>query len=116
MMRKIVLLTVLTVGLTTATAEADHTLAGPGTLSCETWTADMRSSLPRRAVTQELKMDIAWVLGFLSGIGFKNENGDDPLNGTDAGDVFSWIDIYCRDHPIEDISSAAIAFYHAHPR
>ena len=47
--------------------------------------------------TPELKVDIAWVLGFLSGIGFKNENGDDPPNGTDAGGVFSWIDIYCPE-------------------
>nr|WP_294563289.1 hypothetical protein [uncultured Rhodopila sp.] len=122
-MRFFLLLTVLTAGLMTETAKAgaDYTAAGPGTFSCEKWTADMRGySQPARVVTQDAKtplnLDIAWVFGFLSGIGFKHENGDDPLNGTDAGAIFYWIDIYCRDHPIEDISSAAIAFYHSHPR
>jgi hypothetical protein len=56
-----------------------------------------------------------WVLGFLSGIGFKGQAEDNPLQGTDNDGVFAWIDDYCRAHPVENISDAASAFYHAHP-
>jgi hypothetical protein len=43
----------------------------------------------------------AWVVGFLSGVGFVGQNGDDPSDGVDADGIWAWIDNYCRAHPIE---------------
>jgi hypothetical protein len=56
-----------------------------------------------------------WLLGFLSGIGYVNRDGDDPLDGVDAEGVWAWIDNYCRSYPIQKIGDAAAAFYRAHP-
>jgi hypothetical protein len=52
-------------------------------------------------------------LGFLSGIGFTADG--DPLAGMDAEGVWSWVDNYCRAHPIEKIAKAAAEFDRIHP-
>jgi len=84
-----------------------YNLRGPGG-SCGTWTVDRRSN-------EELAMlDLCWVLGFLTSIGY---NGlGDPLNGVDAEGVGGWVDNYCQAHPIDEIVDAAQAFYRVHPR
>jgi hypothetical protein len=85
-------------------------VVGVGTSSCGTWTVH------RRALTSpEWFTDSAWVAGFLSGIGFVGEGGDDPLHGLDANAVDAWIDNYCQANPLDDIETAAEHFYRAHP-
>jgi hypothetical protein len=109
-MRKTLLLTVLTVLLGAGEAEAQgYQLLGSGANSCGSWTAHMLEY--SRPDLQEA----AWVLGFLSGIGYVGKNGDAPLDGMDAQGVWAWIDNYCHAHPIENIGLAAAAFYLAHP-
>ena len=85
-----------------------YTLAGTGTFSCGTWTAD------RRAAGRIQYPDEAWVMGFLSGVGFVGQDGYDPLAGTDAEGVFAWFDNYCRMHPLETIATATSKFVLAH--
>jgi hydrogenase/urease accessory protein HupE len=58
---------------------------------------------------------MAWVLGFLSGVGFA-ASGLDPLNNMDGEGIWAWIDNYCRAHPIEQLSEATAAFVMEHPR
>jgi hypothetical protein len=65
--------------------------------------------------SQTLLQEQAWVLGFLSGVGFVGDNGNNPLDGVDAYGVCGWIDNYCRANPIEMIAKAAAAFYFDHP-
>nr|WP_294545446.1 hypothetical protein [uncultured Rhodopila sp.] len=110
-MRKTLLATVLTVGLlvgSAGTGFADVTVIGAGNSSCGTWTAERQ-----KAYSQGYSQ---WVWGFLSGIGYAGKGEFDPLHNMDGKGVAGWIDNYCRDHPIEDISAAAIAFFTAHPR
>ena len=57
-----------------------------------------------------------WVLGFLSGIGFSGKDYDNPLRAMDDDGVWGWIDIFCKARPLTNISQAAEAFYHVHPR
>jgi len=96
--------------LLTRPAKADFTIKGAGAGSCGTWVED------RRAAPRSAELDLSWVLGFLSGIGFMGAVGDDPLNGVDADGVRAWIDNYCAAHPLINIEQAAAAFSIAHPR
>jgi hypothetical protein len=110
-MRFFLLLTVLTVGLMTVSAEAgefgNYTLTGEGGRSCGIWTKLRRD---RRE-----GLDAQWILGFLSGAAHF-EPSLDPMNGVDAQGIFVWIDNYCLAHPIEQIVIASAAFVYAHPR
>lgn len=92
---------------------------GSGALSCGAWTANERGyvpgGLPNQAFQNDLQ-DKEWVLGFLSGVGARGEAfGDNPLDGVDAEAVWAWIDNYCLANPVNNIATAAAAFYRAHP-
>ena len=87
-----------------------YNLIGAGTDSCGTWLRDHH-----RHDTDAAHQDDQWVLGFLSGIGFVADKGDNPLNGVDADAVWAWIGNYCRANPLVSINGAATAFYKAHP-
>jgi hypothetical protein len=54
------------------------------------------------------------VLGFLSGIGIGSSGVFDPLHGLEASAVVAWMDSYCLDHPLEQITDAGQAFVRAH--
>lgn len=88
-----------------------YSLIGAGTDSCGTWLSDHHHHGGDAA-----HQDEQWVVGFLSGIGFVGDRGDNPLNGLDAGAVWAWITNYCRANPLVGINDAAAAFYRAHPR
>jgi hypothetical protein len=89
---------------------AAFSLIGPGVASCGTWTAHRRNqgAVPSLA-------DQAWVVGFLSGIGYVGRNAADPLNDVDAEAVWAWVDNYCKVNPLDTIAKAAEEFYWAHP-
>jgi hypothetical protein len=93
----------------TNAAGPDGTYAaiGSGGASCGTWTSERRA--------QQARVMQQWVLGFLSGIGHA-VSGADPLNRTDAQEVWAWIDNYCHTNPIKNVASASEAFYKAYPR
>jgi len=85
-----------------------YNLVGQGTLDCANWTT-------LRQGRQALGLE-QWVVGFLSGIGYEGEtHGDNPLKGIDADTVWTWMDTYCRDHPLATISSSVAAFDAMHP-
>lgn len=113
--RPLIVLTVLIVSLMTRANEVKaYTANGGGTLSCGSWTENRHSQ--NRGDTMHAVQGQQWVLGFLSGIGFVAQNDDDPLKNMDVQGVWAWIDNYCRDHPIDQIGTAASAFYYVHPR
>jgi hypothetical protein len=103
---------ILAAALLISSAEAaqpgKYNLIGSGTISCGTWTASRREG---RALLPE-----QWILGFLSGIGYESEGGDNPLNGVDANAVWAWMDNYCRANPLDDVAKAGAAFVAIHPR
>ena len=52
-----------------------------------------------------------WVVGFLSGIGYEGiGQGDDRLAGVGANGVWTWVDNYCRAHPLDRIVTASKVF------
>ena len=92
-------------------AAADYQMLGSGPQSCGAWTAARR--FPNSTPALEAA---AWVLGFLSGVGWVHKNGDDPLNGLDVEAVFGWLDNYCQTHPIDPLAVAAAQLAIEHPK
>jgi hypothetical protein len=107
--RRILAGALLAAVLLTGAAEvrADYAMIGLGGSSCGSWSAWRRDRLAGDAQQ--------WVVGFLSGIGFVGDDGDNPLRSVDAQGVWAWVDNHCRANPIDKISAAAKAFYRAHP-
>jgi hypothetical protein len=81
--------------VTAAQSQEQYTVYGHGSTSCTRWTAD-RSEILVRARS-------AWVLGFVSGAAWEGAS----LKTTDAERITAWMDQYCMQHPIDDVSKAA---------
>jgi hypothetical protein len=96
------------VALAAPPADADVQIIGAGLSACWTWTAD------RAARTYPEVGDEQWVVGFLSAVAVWAPNLE-PLQGVDAEAVFSWMDTYCRAHPLVILGEAAKAFVQEHP-
>jgi hypothetical protein len=94
-----------------ASPPATYRIIGFGGASCGSWTADRVERYSTGAIAKG-----AWILGFLSGIGFASNNDDNPLGGVDAEGVWGWIDNYCRANPIKTLSDATTGFYFFHPK
>jgi hypothetical protein len=83
-------------------------IIGEGLQSCGAWTT--------ARTNQSDSEKAAWVLGYLSGIGFSGSQlGLAPLHDMDGETVLAWIDTYCRTHPASLIANAGGAFVQAHP-
>jgi len=80
---------------TKTTAQTKYTVYGSGTISCGKWTATTSRTLRN--------LDVAWVLGFVSGAGY---TGID-LKHTDNDAMEKWVDVYCASHPLDDLALAA---------
>jgi hypothetical protein len=85
-------------------------LVGAGIQSCGTWRTQDRQSSSSIAVVQ-------WVLGYISSANTfaprtyltpnEQEKVPDVLRGLDANAIITWMDNYCREHPLDQISTAA---------
>ena len=49
----------------------------------------------------------SWLLGYLSGMAISS--GKDFLSGTDNTSIYKWMDSYCRNNPLRDLSSGGNA-------
>ena len=91
---------------TVATAGGYYLALAQGAISCGVWLRDRLGDDARIA-------DEAWVSGFITGMnaGIGAALGSDKLlqvgRGTDAAGMFSWIDNYCRAHPLDHLARAA---------
>ena len=83
-------------------------IAGLGTVSCGAWTTARHD---KGAWGYE-----QWVFGYLSGTADNLGGAVDPLRGLDKQAVWSWMDNYCRAHPLEKIYKASRVFLKEHPR
>lgn len=72
--------------------------------SCGQWTA--ARTTPGDMVSAQYQM---WALGFLSGLNWaQTHTRGDKLLTTDSQAVSSWIDLFCRNHPLEPLLHAVI--------
>ena len=79
-------------------------LLTPELNSCDSWVNER--------TRRDTQAEQFWVLGFLSGINVEataTAGATDFLRGIDAGAVWTSIDKYCRAHPLDSVSRAALA-------
>lgn len=79
---------------------AIQTYGYPETDSCAGWTAE-RSKSGYRSQVQE-----GWVLGFISGLNAFGANTGDIAPGTTGTGLLGWVDNYCKDNPLDSITTA----------
>jgi hypothetical protein len=104
MMRRALLLAVC--GL--AFCSALHAAEARGTRSCRKWTEERRIADGTKEMNKvPVLISKSWFLGYLAGR--QPRGAPDFLAATDNESIFLWLDNYCRDHPQDDLSSAAQA-------
>ena len=101
-MKSTLAVTLIVVLLSGSARAQNHATSGQGTAACGFWTASRHDGAASN-VEQ-------WVLGFLSGIANATHGRVDPLHKTDDQAVWSWIDNYCKGHPLDLIVNAAGKF------
>jgi hypothetical protein len=99
-MRYLVLILCVAAGQANAGAAGTATTYGAGTESCGKWVASGNDD-----VWHHLQLN--WVLGWISAAGHYNVHGN--LKETDSDAISAWVDNYCKEHPLDDISEAAAA-------
>jgi hypothetical protein len=76
-------------------------LIGAGMRSCGTWTNTI-------GMQGHIEYE-AWVLGFLSSFNmFGLSINGDVSRTTDGRGVLGWMDTYCANHPLDQISTGAV--------
>ena len=101
------LLATLILALVSNLAESEPTITiGSGSISCRQL-LEGKNEAARKASTQAM---VNWTQGFFVGITFSEHRdyGDGKL--PDTLTIKAYMDKYCREHPLDDVISAARAF------
>lgn len=73
---------------------------GAGTQSCGAWLVNPHGDLRRSHM-------LSWVLGWVSASTYFTEAVGAHMRHTDANAVEAWVDKYCRENPLKDVSYAS---------
>ena len=104
-MKRLILVAVLVCMVAPAWAADNndqYSIMGPGAKSCGYWTK------VRKADGEDAFMVKAWLGGFLTSYNYFTPGVTDVGQGIDVPGREAWVDNYCRDNPLKDISFAAI--------
>jgi hypothetical protein len=88
----------LGVGSPTPSLAQTATIIGRGVESCGWWTSERRKN-------ESAGGAVHWMLGYRSGANIFG-SGPDVLQGMDGRAIAAWIDNYCAQHPLDQLSSA----------
>ena len=86
-----------------AARAAEYTTLAYGGITCESW-ASVRASKPSDAAVYE-----AWILGFISAYNAFVFKGPNVAAGSDFDALRGMVDDFCKEHPKDDLDSAAQA-------
>ena len=92
----------LLVALATGNAHAQGTTVMGGQVACAQWT----NSPQVRATMRH------WVMGYMSGFNMNVLNEVDILYGYTTEGVIGWIDKYCRENPLELLTTGVVQLTH----
>ncbi len=81
------------------------TVIGEGYTSCGAWTKSSRQD----GVLHWQR--VQWIFGFVTAAAYYTRS--DFAKNTDNDGLLGWIDNYCRDNPLDDISDATVALVKA---
>src|SRR5688500_12152957 len=88
-------------------AKTEHyRVLGPGSDSCESWTAAHRAE-SARAQEQD-----AWMLGYITAVNRWGGGPEDHTKSSDTGAVVAWISSICARQQADSVAGAANLFIH----
>ena len=100
--RAVALLLVLLCASSPVHAGNQYAVLGAGSRPCGSWLRARSEAAPDSAVLQ------SWVLGYITSV---NANvltiTPDVAAGMNPDGLFSWIDNYCAEHPLDSVARAA---------
>jgi len=82
-----------------------------GAVACSDWTR-LRAEDKKNGTTNAARL---WLLGYLSGLSAAANKelwmapGNSPSLTVEA--LYTWVDAYCRNHPLNGLDAAADSFY-----
>lgn len=79
----------------------NYVIIGAGTLKCLSWVEE------RLKISGKALAYTSWVQGYVSSHNEYAAGVKNAMEGVDAAGLNSWIDDYCKDHPENDLHSAA---------
>ncbi len=95
--RRILFALIAGLSISAAAVAADksgsYTTFGAGNNTCESWMTERGKGEPRAWQLQQ------WLLGYVSAYNNWVHKGQNVANGTNAKEMFAWIDKYCADRP-----------------
>jgi hypothetical protein len=101
-MRKLLLaLALLGVTLPAAAAERQKTYAVYMTIPCEAFTQERWE--PQGVRYKQIQ---AWISGYITAYNGWEADTHDILGGSSVSNVESWVEDYCRTHPLNNLSNA----------
>ena len=96
----------LAVFLISGTAWA-YTAFGSGTTTCGSWTEAKEEPMKRVAFHE-------WINGYMTAYSLWVEgDGPGPVTNSEGSGNWAWMDNYCRDNPLDDVSDAAAQLINA---
>lgn len=90
--------------------QAPKTFTTFGNPSCGQWVAAFEKEKSNDLSWTMLNKQ-SWLVGYMSGINSSEYLNVDILKNTDADSIYLFVDNYCREHPLDDVTDAAMALY-----
>lgn len=101
-------LMILLAGCCLLAASAFAAADSRGSRTCRKWMEERRQAESKDDLNRiPVLITKSWFLGYVSGRA--SRSAQDWLKGTDNESIFLWLDNYCRDKPLRDLDSAAVA-------
>jgi hypothetical protein len=90
--------------LTTPMAAQELAVLGHGNISCGSWLDSRKSG------DAQVSARVAWILGYITAF---NQYGSKPQGDVSGGkgteEMAAWIDVYCGQHPADNVYKASAA-------
>ncbi len=101
--RRVLFALIVGLAISTAAAAADklgrYTTFGAGNNSCESWQKEREKGDSRAWQLQQ------WLLGYVSAYNNWVHTGQNVADGTNAKEMFTWVDKYCADRPRDGLAT-----------
>jgi hypothetical protein len=103
-----ILVLALTLAISAVQAERAQIL-GAGASSCGNWLSERQAAFTTQNPSAALWGDSQWILGFIAGANIGIAPDMNLMDGTTGTALMFWVDDYCKDHPLENVATAASA-------
>jgi hypothetical protein len=84
-------------------------MLGAGASSCGDWLSERQAAVTTQKPSAALWGESQWILGFIAGANVGIAPDMNLIDGTTGTALMVWVDNYCKEHPLENVATAASA-------